>query len=357
MTSDTTTPVSASGVPTARRQVDDDLFLDASATSDAVTRSELAVAQVDLATGRVVAVSDAVETLFGGPRRTIVGRLVTDFIEGEPTGALPLLATGRVDGFEAQRRLRRNNGEILEAYVWAHVLGLARPARYGAVFITEQQSPPSHELGGPSSDQRVIGTVDDEWRIDRISHEAEVVLGYQAPELTGAALLSAISPLDLPELLAGLAHVHATGRNAVVRLRVRRADRTWLWCRARLAALGNPPRFAFSLRPLVDSTVSSAERVSELERRLARIAHEIRSVGLPLPSASTPVLADMPELATLTSREWETLSLLAEGGRVPSIAATLGLSQSTVRNHLSAIFRKVNVGSQAELLARLQQSR
>ena len=78
-------------------------------------------------------------------------------------------------------------------------------------------------------------------------------------------------------------------------------------------------------------------------------------MAFPVPSTETaPVLAEIPELANLTSREWQTLSLFADGGRVAGIAEHLGLSQSTVRNHLSAIFRKVDVGSQAELLARLR---
>ncbi len=204
-------------------------------------------------------------------------------------------------------------------------------------------------------DHRVIGTVDDEWRIDRISWDAETMLGYHAADVAGASFLAVINPHDLPELLAGLAHVHATSRNAVVRLRVRRADMRWMWCRVRLAALGDPPRFAFTLRTLVDSTTTtSTERLGELESRLGRIAHELRSVGLPVPSSGSPVMAEMPELATLTSREWETLSRLADGGRVAGIATTLGLSQSTVRNHLSAIFRKLNVGSQSELLSLLR---
>jgi DNA-binding CsgD family transcriptional regulator len=176
-----------------------------------------------------------------------------------------------------------------------------------------------------------------------------------AAEVAEALFLAAINPHDLPELLAGLAHVHATSRNVVVRLRVRRADLRWMWCRIRLAALGDPPRFAFTLRPLVhNSTVSSTERLSELERRLGRIAHELGSVALPVPASGSPIMTEMPELATLTSREWETLSRLADGGRVAGIAATLGLSQSTVRNHLSAIFRKLNVGSQSELLSLLR---
>ena len=119
--------------------------------------------------------------------------------------------------------------------------------------------------------------------------------------------------------------------------------------------MGEAPRFAFTLRPLTQEKIPDAERLSALESRLAQIAQEVRAVAFPVPSTETaPVLADIPELANLTSREWQTLSLFADGGRVAGIAEHLGLSQSTVRNHLSAIFRKVDVGSQAELLARLR---
>jgi DNA-binding CsgD family transcriptional regulator/PAS domain-containing protein len=335
--------------------LNDGVFLDAQLTAEAISGSGLAVAQVDLATQRLVAVSDSVAALLGSERPALLGRLVSDFVDGEPTGALPLLATGRLDGFEAPRRLRRVDGSVIDAYVWAHVLGLERPARFGAAFVLEDgaPAPPGFDASGP--DHRVIGTVDDEWRIDRISWDAEAMLGYRAADVAGALFLAVINPHDLPELLAGLAHVHATSRNAVVRLRVRRADMRWMWCRVRLAALGDPPRFAFTLRALVDSTTTtSTERLGELEWRLGRIAHELRSVGLPVPSSGSPVMAEMPELATLTSREWETLSRLADGGRVAGIATTLGLSQSTVRNHLSAIFRKLNVGSQSELLSLLR---
>ena len=196
--------------------------------------------------------------------------------------------------------------------------------------------------------------MDDEWRIDRISQEVRTVLGYQPEDLAGKQPLSSINPHDLPQVLTGLAHVHATGRNAVVRLRVRRADGRWLWCRAHLSAMGEAPRFAFTLRPLSQEKIPDAERLSALEGRLAKIAQEVRSVAFPVPSTEAPVLAEIPELSNLTSREWQTLSLFADGGRVAGIAEQLGLSQSTVRNHLSAIFKKVDVGSQSELLARLR---
>ena len=329
------------------------------AAAEAVNSSDLAVAQVDLATHRIVAASDAVAAMVGLDRTQLVGRLITEFVEGELTGGLPLLATGRLEGFEAQRQIRRADGTVVDAYVWAHVLGSIRPARYGAALLMSGGSAqlPSLWLASPGSDHTVIGTVDEQWRIDRISHEVRAVLGYAPGEVAGKQPLTGVNPHDLPQVLSGLAHVHATDRNAVVRLRVRQADSRWLWCRAHLSAMGGAPRFAFTLRAITSDEVPDSERRDSLESRLARIAEEVRSVAFSAPIDRAPVLADMPELADLTRREWQTVSLLADGGRVGGIAEALGLTPSTVRNHLSAIYRKVDVRSQAELLDRLRPSR
>jgi PAS domain S-box-containing protein len=209
-------------------------------------------------------------------------------------------------------------------------------------------------LMAAAEDRKVIGTVDREWRIDRISVDIEEMLGYHAADLAGAPLLSAVHPSDLPELLTGLSHVLATGRGAAIRLRVRTQDNFWLWCRAHLSALDDSPRFAFSLRPLTDPRPSATDRSKELEMRLSRIAHETRAAGLAGTSLGVPVMSELPELATLTSREWEVAGALAEGSRVPTIARQLNVSPGTVRNHLSGVYRKLDVGSQAELLERLR---
>jgi DNA-binding NarL/FixJ family response regulator len=58
--------------------------------------------------------------------------------------------------------------------------------------------------------------------------------------------------------------------------------------------------------------------------------------------------------ARLTPREQEVLGRLMDGQRVAWMAADLFVSPSTVRDHLSSIFRKVGVHSQAELIRRLQ---
>jgi DNA-binding NarL/FixJ family response regulator len=59
------------------------------------------------------------------------------------------------------------------------------------------------------------------------------------------------------------------------------------------------------------------------------------------------------DLPGLTNRELEVLDLLASGLRNPEIAATLAVSEKTVRNHVSNIFAKLHVDrSSAIILAR-----
>jgi DNA-binding NarL/FixJ family response regulator len=50
------------------------------------------------------------------------------------------------------------------------------------------------------------------------------------------------------------------------------------------------------------------------------------------------------------------LRRVTAGQRVPTIARELYVSQSTVRNHLAAIFQRFGVHSQADLLARLAEA-
>jgi PAS domain S-box-containing protein len=57
-----------------------------------------------------------------------------------------------------------------------------------------------------------------------------------------------------------------------------------------------------------------------------------------------------PGAERLSTRERQIVTALLNGDRVPSIARALFLSQSTVRNHLTAIYRKLSVGSQQELV-------
>lgn len=113
-----------------------------------------------------------------------------------------------------------------------------------------------------------------------------------------------------------------------------------------------PTAFPSSCLARVGSTecgVPRSKRVAELEDALAAAR---RLLGEALGTASD-VLPQVPELELLSPREREIALLLVRNRRVPTIARELYLSQSTVRNHLSRIYRKFGVSSQVQLIERL----
>jgi DNA-binding NarL/FixJ family response regulator len=58
---------------------------------------------------------------------------------------------------------------------------------------------------------------------------------------------------------------------------------------------------------------------------------------------------------TLTSREMETLSLIAEGKSNRAIASAMGISYTTVRSHVRNVAVKLSAHSKLEVLMRAQQ--
>jgi DNA-binding CsgD family transcriptional regulator len=69
---------------------------------------------------------------------------------------------------------------------------------------------------------------------------------------------------------------------------------------------------------------------------------------------SGPSVARRPP--NLSPREWELVQGLMSHQRLTTVAAALGISVHTARNHLKAVFRKMNVHSQHELLRLLAES-
>lgn len=65
-----------------------------------------------------------------------------------------------------------------------------------------------------------------------------------------------------------------------------------------------------------------------------------------------PATAATSKFPTLTAREYEVLDLLAAGLSNSQIAERLFLSQKTVRNHVHAIFNKLQAADRAEVIVR-----
>ncbi len=57
----------------------------------------------------------------------------------------------------------------------------------------------------------------------------------------------------------------------------------------------------------------------------------------------------------LSPRQREVLALMSQGVRAREIAARLGLSQTTVRNHIRALLRRLDSHSQLEAVARARE--
>ena len=74
------------------------------------------------------------------------------------------------------------------------------------------------------------------------------------------------------------------------------------------------------------------------------LAAELASAAAPRPPTPAAVAPPTP----LTPRELEVLALLAEGLPNKAIAPRLGISEHTVKAHVTAIFAKLGVGTRAE---------
>lgn len=66
--------------------------------------------------------------------------------------------------------------------------------------------------------------------------------------------------------------------------------------------------------------------------------------------------ADSPAFPELTDREREVLELIAKGESNPAIAARLGLSPKTIRNHVSNIFLKLQVADRSQAIVKAREA-
>ena len=84
----------------------------------------------------------------------------------------------------------------------------------------------------------------------------------------------------------------------------------------------------------INDSVSNRPKVAW---RVLRQFQDIAAMGKTIEDITTP----------LTSKEVQILTLIAEGNTNKRIAAILGMSEQTIKNHVSAILRKLNANDRA----------
>jgi two-component system response regulator DegU len=111
----------------------------------------------------------------------------------------------------------------------------------------------------------------------------------------------------------------------------------------------------------IDKRASTEELVSVI-RRASRGEYPINDSLNDSPAVAQRVLRQFQEMASmglviqnvaapLTSREIEILNHIANGGTNKQIADSLGISEQTIKNHVSAILRKLNANHRAHAVA------
>jgi DNA-binding CsgD family transcriptional regulator len=214
-------------------------------------------------------------------------------------------------------------------------------------------------IGAPGDDHRdtsrlVLGIVDNSGRLAEISANADELLGWGEGHM-GTPLHDLVHAEDAPMIAAALAWSRPLGSPTTVSVRILDRDGEWLRVQCLMSPLvaRSPSRLAIAIRIPHDGIEPAAERASRLEGHLWRIALEVQAAGLGGRPARHGQWWAQAELAELSERQADILRRTVRGERVRDIARELVITESTVRNHLSGVYRKFGVHSQTALMLRL----
>jgi len=199
---------------------------------DVVSRSHSPVMVLQVPSYVITAASPGAHELLDPLAEPLVGRSLMDLIEGHPSGAMPLLAAGRLTGYETLQVLKLTGQR---RRLWVSMLpdvGLAQVALVVLLKedVTERVCVP---WKGDDASSAVIGSTDAQLMVDRVNSEVYGSLGYRSEEIIGTSLLALVVPEGTADVLSALAHM--SQHKEVVTLQVGVVGATWApwpvtWC-------------------------------------------------------------------------------------------------------------------------------
>jgi len=328
---------------------------------EVVRRSVLPVALVDLDRLRFVTGSPSAAAMLRQSDLDDLGLM--GLVEDSPDtqSALDLLRSGAADAYEAHRLLLVPRGEDAGMSIWVRGLAMRGFAGWALGILTTGQRDDEALALQPnlfaSPSAIAVGTTDIAGGLHHLSPEIESLLGVPGQAFTGDSLYSWIHPSEADLLASALHRSRLSGAPAAVTARLRTQDGDWAAVRivVKVGPAETGPRVGVAIvgdrhgrRP-----GSPAEVATDVDpSALLGLAGEIRALDIVDAMALLPGDGDLPDGAErMTEREWEIVARLLRGDRVPAIAKAVYLSPSTVRNHLSAVFSKLGVNSQQELIS------
>lgn len=300
---------------------------------------------------RIVASSPAATRLVDHEGGVIVGHLLEEFTADRPTAGKDLFAGGRLNGVETFRTLRRRHGDDVRVRMWIRSFD-GQPATDFVVVVlvadtsSVDGSHPANWRDAPA----VVGTADSSLLVERISSDAEELFKLPVSDILGRSLLALVAPEAVPRCLSALGEASASKNGVTLHLDiVSGAEDPPLACEVLILPLEPSPSCSFVFLPIAQG-IQGGQASDDLSAILLRLGRGVEVAQVARGVFRGGPAQDVPGLNRLTTRELEIMNRLLEGDRVPSIAKALFLSQSTVRNHLAAVFAKLGVGSQQELV-------
>ena len=316
---------------------------------------ELPLVLVDLSTLHVLAASRVVLRRLDLTPEEVLGRPVVDLLlpEDRPKAmaALEALAAGVVDFYRVHRPIPAAPGTEGLGTQWVRAVSLdgTRQALIEFGDGTAPEPSPLNRFLGQEPVRMAVGLVGPDWVVRSISSDVSDIVGLAPEDMVGRRLIGAVREPDVQHLLEA-AQRSGTDDSVALRIEVRNGSGDWQLVCCVLSSIAGAAGRLFILMPEPDVALRPGPGADEVDAHLRVIASEFGASGLLERMGVTPELVPLQEMAGLTSRQWEVLSRLLLGDRVPEIASDLFISQSTVRNHLHAIYERFGVHSQAEVI-------
>jgi DNA-binding CsgD family transcriptional regulator len=324
--------------------------------ANALAGSSLPALILEAATERIVAASVAGAKLLAPDGSVVVGRSLEDFTADEPSGGLRLFAGGRLTGIEIRRTLWRRGGPDLGVKIRVRHFDRQTESRFVLATLCVDSLSDDGAAGEADCPDppAVVAMVDASVSIERISSDGMTWFGWSVADLLGRPLVDLIADKDVTSCLAAIAEAAANQRGVTLFLDVSVLDEGARQtagsrgCEVLILPLQPTPSCALVFLPTPGKlpTTHTSRELSAVLKQLGRAAESPSSSG-PAAASTEPAV---PGLGALTTRELEMVAYLRDGDRPPAIARKLFISQSTVRNHLGAVFTKLGVTSQQQLV-------
>jgi DNA-binding CsgD family transcriptional regulator len=324
------------------------------ALNEVVAGADYPALIIEIPGERIVSASATARALLAPDGNDLIGHALSEYLPAESAEMSWLLATDRLNGYQSERpAITGMPGRRVQ--LWVRAIEGQPDRRLFLVLLSDAGEVPGWAAStfGVGADT-VIGAMDEQLRVDRVSADIQPVLSHPPEDVLGQSLLQLISPADVSAVLFALAQSVSSRAGVSVRVRIRQPGGRALACQLVMVPMSPLPSCAFSLQPALDSAIRAHTTV-EFGNILRRLGQGILAAGTARYLSESKPARSHP-LSELTTRETEIVTRLLAGDRVPAIAAQLYLAQSTIRNHLSTVFSKLGVRSQQELIVLLRQA-